>query len=261
MALGLGLGLSRIQPLLGGGDPLAGIPFALRLQTHRGDNVPLGMYQDTACTVPAVTDGDAVAAWRDELSGSGFTVTQSDVQKRPLLIFDSGVPSLWFDGVDDYFLNPSLASSALEFQFFSKNQFDIVTAVQTATFSMGEGIFGTRNTIGTGNVDGGVHRNILIGASGGAYLTDGTATTNPEQWTLASSSGTTTLRVGQVQVGTWGSSFGTPSPPVGTAVGCLHESGVFLFFTNGYIKAILFHASPLLDDATRDLVETYVQAL
>lgn len=83
-------------------DPLANIPFALRLQTHRGDGVPLGLYQDAACTVPATLAGQAVAAWRDELSGSGLIATQSVSTKRPILRFTAGVPWLEFDGVDDY---------------------------------------------------------------------------------------------------------------------------------------------------------------
>lgn len=89
-------------------DSLAGIPFALRLQTHRGDNIPLGLYQDAACTIPAVTDGDPVGGWRDEISGSGLVAVQSISTQRPTLRFRSGVPVLEFDGVDD-FLSLTLA--------------------------------------------------------------------------------------------------------------------------------------------------------
>lgn len=83
-------------------DPLAGITFALRLQTHRGDGVPLGLYQDAACTVPATEDGDPVGGWRDELSGSGLVAEQSVSTKRPTLRFAGGIPVLEFDGVDDW---------------------------------------------------------------------------------------------------------------------------------------------------------------
>lgn len=85
-------------------DPLAGIPFPLRLQTHRGDGVPLGLYQDTACTIPATDDGHSVAAWRDELSDSGVVAVQSVSTKRPTLRFAVGKPVLQFDGVDDFLL-------------------------------------------------------------------------------------------------------------------------------------------------------------
>lgn len=73
-------------------DPLAGIVLSLRLQTHNGDNVPLGLYQDTACTVPATEAGDLIAAWRDEISDSGLTALQATEGKRPELQFVSGVP-------------------------------------------------------------------------------------------------------------------------------------------------------------------------
>jgi hypothetical protein len=83
-------------------DPLAGISLTIRLQTHRGDGVPLGLYQDTACTIPAINDGHSIAAWRDELSDSGLTAVQSVSTKRPTLKFVSGKPVVRFDGVDDY---------------------------------------------------------------------------------------------------------------------------------------------------------------
>ncbi|MBX3740258.1 MAG: hypothetical protein KF712_04660 [Akkermansiaceae bacterium] len=85
-------------------DPLAGLDFSLRLQTHRGDGVPFGLYKDVACTIPAMEDGDSVAAWRDELSGSGLVLEQSIPAKRPTLQFVSGVPVLEFDGIDDFLI-------------------------------------------------------------------------------------------------------------------------------------------------------------
>jgi hypothetical protein len=102
----LGLGLTLTRPIIRHSDavtdPLAGISFALRLQTHNGDTVPLGIYQDTACTIPADEEWDPVAAWRDELSDSGLVAIQANTDKQPLLVFESGVPTLLFDGVDDY---------------------------------------------------------------------------------------------------------------------------------------------------------------
>jgi primosomal replication protein N len=83
-------------------DPLERIPFSLRLQTHRGSGVPLGLYKDTSCTIPATSDGDAIAAWRDEISGSGLVAVQGVTTKRPILRFVSGLPALEFDGVDDH---------------------------------------------------------------------------------------------------------------------------------------------------------------
>lgn len=85
-------------------DPLAALSFTLRLQTHRGDNVPIGLYKDTACTDPATADGDSIAAWRDELSGSGKVATQSNSMFRPTLRFVGGKPFVRSDGVDDHLL-------------------------------------------------------------------------------------------------------------------------------------------------------------
>lgn len=83
------------------GDPLAGISFLIRLQTHNGNNVPLGLYQDSACTTPATADGDPIGGWRDELGTSGLVATSSGTA-RPLLKFVSGVPVVRFDGTNDF---------------------------------------------------------------------------------------------------------------------------------------------------------------
>lgn len=89
----------------GSSDPLADFPFLLRLQTHLpGSNAPLGLYQDTGCTVPSTQDGDPIAAWRDELSGNGVVLSQSDTQKQPILVFVNGVPTVLPDGIDDVLL-------------------------------------------------------------------------------------------------------------------------------------------------------------
>jgi hypothetical protein len=109
MRLGLGMRLCGATSVRRGWvDPLAGLPFALRLQTHRGDGIPLGLYQDTACTIPATADGHPVAAWRDELSASGLVAIQSVTTKQPKLQFVSGKPVLRFDGIDDFLLIASV---------------------------------------------------------------------------------------------------------------------------------------------------------
>jgi hypothetical protein len=81
-----------------------GIDVILRLQTHRGDGVPVGLYQDAACTIPATDDGDPVGGWKDELSNSGLVAVQSVSTKRPILKFVSGIPVLRFDGIDDFLI-------------------------------------------------------------------------------------------------------------------------------------------------------------
>jgi len=96
--------LRKLQPGYGSID---GVDFILRLQTHRGDCIPLGLYTDMACSTPATEHGDAIAAWRDELSGSGVVAVQSDPERRPLLRFREGVPTIEFDGVNDYLSIPA----------------------------------------------------------------------------------------------------------------------------------------------------------
>lgn len=81
----------------GGGSPAPTITLVPHQRL-----APLGLYLDTACTLPATADGDAIAAWRDESSGSGLVAVQSVSTKRPTLRFVSGVPVLAFDGVDDF---------------------------------------------------------------------------------------------------------------------------------------------------------------
>lgn len=65
---------------------------------------PLGLYKDIACTEPAVEDGDAVAAIRDELTVTGLTFRQPQAERRALLRFVADRPLLRFDGVDDHYL-------------------------------------------------------------------------------------------------------------------------------------------------------------
>ena len=92
-------------------DPLAEITLGLRLQTHWGNKVPFGLYQDTACTIPATNDGHLVMAWRDELSGSGLVLKQSNTMLAPVLRFVGGVPVVRFDGDGDYLISDSVGIS------------------------------------------------------------------------------------------------------------------------------------------------------
>jgi hypothetical protein len=82
-------------------DPLVDLPLALRLQTHNGDNVPLGLYQDDECTVPSAVDGSPVGGWSDELTDSERIFGQTTETKRSTLKFVSGKPVVRFDGIDD----------------------------------------------------------------------------------------------------------------------------------------------------------------
>ena len=80
----------------GGGGPA---PFITVIEHKR--LAPLGLYKDTTCTIPATNEGDLIAGWRDEISGSGLVAVQDVSTKRPSLRFVAGRPVVRFDGVDD----------------------------------------------------------------------------------------------------------------------------------------------------------------
>lgn len=86
-------------------DPLAVLGVTLRLQTHKGDRVPLGMYQDAAATVPATAADHPIRVWRDEIGGTGVVATASSDAARPLLKFINGVPVVYFTGTSFLTLN------------------------------------------------------------------------------------------------------------------------------------------------------------
>jgi len=104
MVLGLALSPLVTQPVLSTGwvDPLAGIDFALRLQTHRGDGVPVGLFTDAGTT--SAGESDSVYTWADELSNSGLSAVQSNAMKRGTLEFLNGIPFLSMDYVDDGYI-------------------------------------------------------------------------------------------------------------------------------------------------------------
>lgn len=93
---------SDITNLVAGGDPLAGITFALRLQASKGfgstPNAPFSLYQDVFGASPATADGDPVALWRDELGTSGLSAVQSNPLFQPTLRIVNGKPTLDSNG-------------------------------------------------------------------------------------------------------------------------------------------------------------------
>lgn len=140
MLIGISLALTQQRNRLGSSpvDPLAGLNWAARLQTHiPGSNTPLGLYQDVACTIPCTMDGDPVAAWRDELSASAVIATQSNSQLQPLLVFDTGIPTILFDGVDDFLASSTPTISQPNTHFVGISELAIGTKAITASDSGG----------------------------------------------------------------------------------------------------------------------------
>ncbi len=119
-------------------DPLAGFNWAARLQTHiPGSNTPLGLYKDVACTIPATLQGDSVAAWRDELSASAIVFIQIDASKRPILDFVTSVPTLLFDGIDDFLASLTPTITQPNTQFIGIQELSTGTILITASSSGG----------------------------------------------------------------------------------------------------------------------------
>lgn len=63
----------------------------------------LGMYTDEACTIRATEEGDLVAAWRDEVTGSGQAIYQPNQFQRFALVYVDGVPALAGSGTGECF--------------------------------------------------------------------------------------------------------------------------------------------------------------
>jgi hypothetical protein len=119
MRLGSGIFLGCKQFVDVDIDPLAGYTWGLRLQTHNGDGVPLGLWQDTTFTIPAQNDFDPIGGWTDELSDSGAAVIQSDLNLQPYLLFIDGIPTIQCDGVDDFFQGAVSGLSASQLSVFA----------------------------------------------------------------------------------------------------------------------------------------------
>lgn len=117
--------------IISSGDPLAGIPLVLRLQSHNfqpassgtlasiqainpsatAAYAPFGLFQDAACTVPAVNWGDPIGGWKDMFTAGNPVASQSNAMERPLLKFSSnGDP--WFPYLD-FLGTSSLTGSSL----------------------------------------------------------------------------------------------------------------------------------------------------
>lgn len=175
-----------------GSDPLSSFSWALRLQTHRvGSTDAFGLYQDTACTVPATADFDSIAAARDELSSSGQVLLQADVNKQFLLAFESGIPTMEPDGVDD-FLASALLGSAL-----SQPTAIFVVAKNNDTVGSNRQIFSGQSDFG---------RQVLYNDSNNDSIFAGTVLAAPgvmeewHVWTAVFNGASSVLRIDGVQV-------------------------------------------------------------
>jgi hypothetical protein len=98
--------------LSGGGgdvDPLAGIAYRLRFETHHGDKVlrPY-FFQDVARTTPVVDEGDPVATMGP--ADAELVPEQATGASQGMYLLEAdGTPYVDADGVDDWYALPSMA--------------------------------------------------------------------------------------------------------------------------------------------------------
>lgn len=236
MLIGISLALTQQRNRLGSApvDPLAGFNWAARLQTHiPGSNTPLGLYQDVACTIPCTMDGDPVAAWRDELSVSGVIAIQVLPQKQPILAFQSGVPTILYDGVDDYLLTTATPTCGT---MFTGAALAAVDANYHVVAYIGSG--------GSGYV-------IVYQSGGGFYLANNAFDAHWANGVSGYPSGDDT---------DWYLFSGTSSSPTTgeITIGILFSLAAFAF--NGSMTSLLF-APTAFADADRQTCETYLESL
>lgn len=248
----------RLGPLsgrVGDGDtdPIAQYDFALRLQTHKGDNAPLGLYKDTALTTPALLGGDPVLAWRDELSGSGLVFSQSDPTRGFTLQYRAGRPVI----------TPVHSTSCL---VCSDPGFPSGSTARTA-FARADNIeaVGPRIIFGYGSVSPNALWALFVENTGqiglARFANDVLSIVPPLGGFVLTAredgSGTALARVNG------GNSATNPTPTSTVSAGTLHigagnPSGIFAW--SGDITAVLF-SPQALPDATCARVEQYLAGL
>jgi hypothetical protein len=117
------------------------------LQAWYSARYPGSLYQDSAQTTAAASNGDPVGGWQD-LSGNGRHVTQATSSKRPTLSLSAqnGQAGIVFDGVDD-----TMASSAFNLSdgsvFVVYKPIALTSAFSTAlSLNKNTGMIGIRET-------------------------------------------------------------------------------------------------------------------
>lgn len=88
------------REVVGGGDPLAGIPFRMRFETHLGDKVLCPMWQDVARSIPVTGEGDLIATMGP--ADAELVPEQSDdTMQGMLLLAADSTPFVDLDSVND----------------------------------------------------------------------------------------------------------------------------------------------------------------
>lgn len=131
-------------------DPLAGLPFFARWQTHTGNNTLLGnLFQDATKLIPAVNSGDLVSDVASVLGTTG-DLNQPTLLNAGTLAFDGSTPHISSAG-SSFFVAPDMSGLT---------QGEIFVLVKHATPSVGDFLFqmsGTDNSFIPNSGDGEVY--------------------------------------------------------------------------------------------------------
>lgn len=243
-------GRAGIQTALLSGSAPDPINFSwiVRLQSHYpGNNTPLGLWQDSAMTTQATQQDDPIGAWSDELSDSGLVAVQPDPDKRLLLDFINGVPTVYCPGVDNFLEITSVTLGSPISIFLGVAYEDLLLNAK--------GIYGNR----TGALFQIYQRLAEIGLTetgvadnntSGANFTEGVFKTVTA---VQVNGGASSIRVNGTQRASW---TGIPISAASTIF--IGKDGSGGFFKGNLTAAMQI---PTLSDANRDIVETYIANL
>lgn len=218
-----------------------------RFQTHiAGDNTPLFMYQDAACTTPATTDYDPIWVIVDELGTSGLRAVQADSNKQGYLLMVGGVPTVQFDAVDDFY---ETGSGTWGPDISLCSGFIYNSAAKAAGGMIGKRISGWQlyqRSANIGAYHGGTDDNTSWGG-----LSAGTPAT---VWLQLDNGGASEIRVDGVQRATFtATAFGSPTTLL------LGSDGAGNFYEGALISSLCQTA--LTGTTERATIEAYVTSL
>lgn len=220
-------------------DPLAGIPFTVRIETHNGET-PLGLWKDEAKTIPATANADVIAVISGEFSSGAITLSQSTSGDRGTFLFQSRRPTVLFDGVNDFY-------DANNDQAGREQIFLLVNIKNTgSTQVIFDGVSNYHEIYNTGG-------NLNIYA--GAVLSGGSISDGWHVIMLDFNGATSLIRIDGVQTGAGDAGSGAR---VGLRLG--HEAGGASFSFAGSFIAELIPQTPLVG-ANITLVENYLATL
>jgi hypothetical protein len=236
--------------LLGGGgvafSPLS-IP-GLALWLDASDSATL--FQDSAGTTPATTDGDVVGYWGDKSTGVKHMTQATTAQKPTLQLAEqNGRHAIQFDGSDVLFRSGVVTTSTAWTVFTAAK---LGAGATQAIFANGTATVSNVAPMvwkNTGN------RNISLA---NANCVDGAATTSAEIWTTRRTTAPLAiLRINGASQAITNDTAAQATPTVGAFVGAALADTTYAM--TGFIYEILMYSAALTDDQLAQ-VEAYLSS-